>query len=145
MKIDHIAYAVHDLDQAAADYRSKFGFELDVRETIESQQVELLFLKPSSAHPTPKTTHPTMIELLAPLHTDGKPCGPLAKFLDKRGPGIHHVCYEVKDIRAELARLSAQGLSLIDTEPRPGAHGTMIAFLHPKSCGGVLTELCEYP
>ena len=128
--LDHVGIAVENLDLAISDYQSKFGFKLDLREKVPSQKVELAFLKLDN----------TKLELLMPTSPDST----LRKFLDSRGPGLHHICYEVGDIVAELARLKELGLKLIDQVPRPGAHNTLIAFLHPKSTGGVLTELCQY-
>ncbi|MCB0318688.1 MAG: methylmalonyl-CoA epimerase [Bdellovibrionales bacterium] len=128
--LDHIAYAVHDLDKSIEFYKNHFGFEFESREKIESQGAEIVFLKLKN----------TKIELLAPLNEESK----IHKFLKKNGPGIHHVCYKVDNIRKEMARLENEGLQLIDNEPRPGAHNTLICFFHPKSTEGVLTELCEY-
>ena len=130
-ELDHVGLAVPDLDAALAEYGRLFGFSLDSRETITSQQVEVAFIRLPN----------TLIELLAPL----TPECTLGRFLAKRGPGLHHLCYRVDDIRAELARLQAAGITLVDEVPRPGAHGSLIAFLHPKSTGGTLTELCEHP
>ena len=128
--LDHVGIAVENLDLAIADYLSKFGFKLELREKVASQKVELAFLKLDN----------TKIELLTPT----SPESTLRKFLDSRGPGLHHICYEVADIVAELKRLKDLGLKLIDETPRAGAHNTLIAFLHPKSTAGVLTELCQY-
>lgn len=129
--LDHVGIAVHDIDSALEEYRVKFGFILDSREVIPSQKVEVAFIRLPN----------TLIELLAPQ--DGS--SPLAKFLAKRGPGMHHLCYRVENIETELEHLTQAGVEVIDRIPRPGAHRTRIAFLHPKSTGGVLTELCEYP
>ncbi|RMG42613.1 MAG: methylmalonyl-CoA epimerase [Candidatus Dadabacteria bacterium] len=128
--LDHVAFAVLDLDQSIDFYEKNFGFKLEYREKLESQGVELAFLALSN----------TKIELLAALDEESV----LNKFLKKRGPGLHHVCYRVDNINYELSRLRHSGFKLIDTEPRPGAHNTLIAFIHPESTGGVLTELCEY-
>ena len=128
--VDHIGIAVHSLSQAIEHYAASAGATVTLRETLESQGVELAFL----------STGGCKLELLAPLRTDST----LGKFLASRGPGLHHICYRVPNIEAELARLSAQGYQLIDATPRPGAAGTRIAFISPKSCLGVLTELCEY-
>ena len=128
--LDHVGIAVENLDLAIADYLSKFGFKLELREKVASQKVELAFLKLDN----------TKIELLTPT----SPESTLRKFLDTRGPGLHHICYEVDDIVAELKRFKDLGLKLIDETPRAGAHNTLIAFLHPKSTAGVLTELCQY-
>ena len=128
--LDHIGIAVTDLDTAIAEYERNFSFKLQLREKLESQKVELCFLKLDN----------TLIELLTPTH----PSSTLQKFLDKRGPGLHHICYRVSDIKAELNRLSGLGHELIDKEPRSGADNTLIAFIHPKTLGGVLTELCQH-
>lgn len=128
--LDHIGIAVTDLDQSIAHYQSLAHTSVLLRERLESQGVDLVFLN----------TGGSKIELLAPLGNDSK----IARFLSKRGPGLHHLCYRVNDIKAELQRLSGAGFTLIDTTPRPGAAGTLIAFLAPQSCQGVLTELCEY-
>lgn len=128
--LDHVGIAVENLEAAISRYKTLYGFELDLREKVPTQQVEVAFLKLAN----------TKIELLAPT----SPESTLAKFLKNKGPGLHHICYEVKDIKAELAKLKAKGVELIDQTPRPGAHKTLIAFLHPKSTSGVLTELCQY-
>ncbi len=129
-KVDHIGVAVTSLEEAIALYAKTAGTEVTLRETLPAQGVELAFLN----------TQGSKIELLAPLNAQ---CT-LARFLAKRGPGLHHICYEVNDIAAELARLSAQGCTLIDSSPRHGAGGSKIAFISPSSFLGVLTELCEY-
>jgi len=127
--IDHIGIAVEDLDQAIAFYQKTFGCTVDAREVIAEQKVELAFLR------TPNS----LIELLTPTAEDST----LAKFLKTRGPGLHHLCYLVPDIRKELRRLERLGFQLIDKTPRGGAYNSLIAFIHPKSTVGVLTELCE--
>jgi methylmalonyl-CoA epimerase len=127
--LDHLGIAVVDLSASIAFYERTFGFRVDSRETVESQGVELAFVKLDN----------TLIELLMPTRADST----LAKFLQKRGPGLHHVCYRVPDIRAEMQRLKGLGIEFIHEFPRPGAHHSLIAFMHPKSTGGVLTELCE--
>lgn len=129
--LDHVGIAVHNIDAALNEYRTQFGFAVDSREVIESQRVEVAFIRLPN----------TLIELLAPQDESS----PLAKFLAKRGPGMHHLCYRVENIETELKRLMQAGVEVIDKVPRPGAHHTRIAFLHPKSTGGVLTELCEHP
>ena len=128
--LDHIGIATQNLDEAIANYRRDFGFELNTRESVPSQNVEVAFLSLPN----------TLIELLAPT----SPNSSLRKFLDSRGPGLHHICYQVTDIQAELARLKGLGHRLIDEVPRPGAHKSQIAFLHPKTLGGVLVELCQH-
>lgn len=128
--VDHIGIAVTDLSQAIDHYGATAKTIVTLREKLQSQGVELAFLN----------TGGCKLELLAPLRADST----LAKFLNTRGPGLHHVCYRVDDIEAELVRLSASGYRLIDSTPRSGAGGTRIAFISPTSCLGVLTELCEY-
>jgi methylmalonyl-CoA epimerase len=118
---------VTDLDESIQLYRDTFGAELVHRATSEKEGLEAAFLRVGDGE----------IELLSPLREDS----PVGKFLAKRGPGLHHVAYGVEDIVGALASARAAGLELIDTEPRIGLHGTRIAFVHPKSVGGVLTEL----
>lgn len=131
LPLDHVGIAVTNLNDALDEYGKRFGFTLESREVIATQRVEVAFIRLPN----------TLLELLAPTDDDS----PLARFLAKRGPGLHHLCYRVDDLEAELARLKATGVELIDATPRLGAHGTRIAFLHPKSMGGVLVELCEHP
>lgn len=128
--IDHIGIAVTNLDHAIAFYQNTLGAKLGLRETIQAAGVELAFIE----------TGDSKVELLAPTRDDAT----IAKFLATRGPGIHHICYRVQDIKAELARLSAQGFTLIDTVPRSGAAHSQIAFISPQSFMGVLTELVEH-
>jgi methylmalonyl-CoA epimerase len=127
--LDHIGIAVTDLEASLAYYQRTFGFQVDLREEVSSQQVKLAFLKLPN----------TLLELLTPTSETST----LAKFLKTRGPGLHHLCYRVPDIKAELKRLGGLGFQLIDKEPRIGAHNSLIAFIHPKNTEGVLTELCE--
>jgi methylmalonyl-CoA epimerase len=127
--IDHVAIVVADLEAALATYTNTLGFRLLYRETIADQGVEALGIE----------TGDSVIELLRPLADDS----PIARFRGEAAGKLHHIAYRVEDIRAELARLKAEGVRLIDDEPRRGAHGNTIAFLHPKSTGGVLTELCQ--
>ncbi len=127
--IHHIGIAVRDLPSAIAEYKSRWGAVVTLEEELPAQGVRLAFLQAPN----------TLLELLAPL----SPQGTLARFIEKRGEGLHHICYEVRDIVSELARLTREGATLIDPTPRPGAHHSLIAFVHPKSCGGVLTELCQ--
>lgn len=128
--IDHIGIAVTDLDAAIALYASTAGTSVTLREKLLDRGIELAFLN----------TGGTKLELLMPLQGNT----PLARFIEKRGPGIHHICYRVDNIKTEMARLESLGAKLVDTSPRPGASGTMIAFIEPASFSGVLTELCEY-
>lgn len=127
--LDHIAHAVKNLDAAIATYKSTLGVEPSAREVISEQKVEVVFFD----------THSGSIELLAPLPGNVT----LRKFLDSRGEGLHHIAYKVLDISEELLRLESQGISCIDSKPRKGSRNTLIAFLHPKSFGGVLVELVE--
>jgi methylmalonyl-CoA epimerase len=128
-RIDHIGVAVEDIDAAIALYRDSFQMELAHRETVEEQGVEAVLLDVGDGH----------VELLAPLGPDT----PVGKFMAKNGPGLHHVAYAVADIDATLGKLSAAGLRLIDSEPRVGIRGSRVAFLHPRSTDGVLTEIVE--
>lgn len=128
-RIDHIGVAVEDIDAALALYRDSFEMELAHRETVESQGVEAVLLDVGYGH----------VELLRPLG----PETPVGKFMAKNGPGLHHVAYAVADIDAALRKLDAAGLRLIDREPRVGIRDSRVAFLHPRSTGGVLTEIVE--
>lgn len=149
-RIHHIGLLVHDIEQALSFYRSTCGYEEIPRETLPQFNAEIAFLLPTSRgdrEPRKKplnnnsldNTNLTAIELLQPIEQKGA----LWKFLEQRGEGLHHICYEVGDIAREYARLSAAGLHFIDEKPRPGAHGSTVAFIHPKSCHGVLTELVQ--
>ena len=128
-RIDHIGVAVEDIDAAIALYRDSFGMELAHRETVESQGVEAVLLDVGDGH----------VELLAPLGPDT----PVGSFMAKNGAGLHHVAYAVEDIAAALEKIAAAGLRLIDSEPRVGIRDSRVAFLHPRSTGGVLTEIVE--
>lgn len=129
--IDHIGIAVHDLDAAIAFYRDVFGVAAWERIDVSQQHTAV-----AVAH-----VGPDLIELIAPLSPDA----PFARYLAERGPGIHHVAYRVASIEAALAQLSAAGLRLIDETPRPGIHGTRVAFVHPRAALGTLIELVEHP
>ncbi|HEX8753563.1 MAG TPA: methylmalonyl-CoA epimerase [Solirubrobacterales bacterium] len=128
-RIDHIGVAVEDIDAAIELYRDGFEMPLVHRETVESQGVEAVLLDVGDGH----------VELLAPLGEDT----PVGKFMAKNGPGLHHVAYAVEDIDAVLKRLAAAGIKLIDSEPRVGIRESRVAFLHPRSTAGVLTEIVE--
>ncbi|WP_354702530.1 Ethylmalonyl-CoA/methylmalonyl-CoA epimerase [Paraconexibacter sp. AEG42_29] len=128
-RIDHIGVAVTDLDAALALYERDYDMTLVHRETVTEQGVEAILLDVGENH----------VELLAPLGDDT----PVGKFLAKKGPGIHHVAYQTGDIVAELERLTAAGIQLIDKTPRIGIRGSSVAFVHPKSTGGVLTEIVQ--
>ena len=125
--IHHIGVAVADLDEAVATYERLLGATVEARETIESQGAEAVALHIAGGR----------VELLAPLEDDT----PVGRFLARRGPGMHHVAYEVDDLRAELARLDGEGVQLVDREPRLGLYGLQVAFIHPDAVHGVLTEL----
>jgi methylmalonyl-CoA epimerase len=127
--LDHTAIAVADLDESIPFYRDVLGMPLAHRETIAEQGVEAALLDIGDSH----------VELIAPLGPDTR----VARFLQQRGPGLHHVAYRVDDIDAVLASLSAAGVRLIDERPRAGIRGSRVAFLHPSAAGGVLTEIVE--
>ncbi len=128
-RIDHIGVAVEDLDAGIALYEKSFEMALAHRETVEEQGVEAVLLDVGEGH----------VELLAPLAPDT----PVGKFVARKGPGLHHVAYAVADIDATLGSLAATGIELIDSEPRVGIRDSRVAFLHPRSTGGVLTEIVE--
>jgi methylmalonyl-CoA/ethylmalonyl-CoA epimerase len=129
MKVDHIGIATNQLADSLAMWRDALGLEVDSTETVADQGVKIAMLALGETH----------VELLEPLSPDS----PIGKFLAKRGPGIHHIAVEVKDIRASLAALAEKGARLIDREPRVGAGGCLVAFIHPSSTNGVLLELVE--
>lgn len=131
--LDHIAVAVPDLDGAVRRWAGDLGLALDGTEDVLLQKTRTAFvaIPAGSAH----------VELVTPL--DGQ--GPIAAALDKRGPGLHHLCFRTDDIDAEVARLKAKGWMFTTDAPTPGAHGTRVIFAHPKSTGGVLLELAEHP
>lgn len=135
-RLDHVGLAVEDLAAALSFYRDTLGMKVAHEEEVPSQGVRVLFLAPAGAAGAAAAAE---IELLLPLGADS----PVRRFLDKRGPGLHHVAYEVPDLAAELARLAAAGVRLVDAAPRPGARGHQVAFLHPASAGGVLVELVQ--
>jgi methylmalonyl-CoA/ethylmalonyl-CoA epimerase len=129
--LDHIGIAVGDLAQALAFYRDALGLEVEPPEEVPSQRVRAHFVPVGEA----------TLELLEPTAPDS----PIAKFIEKRGPGVHHVTLRVDDIREALGRLKARGVRLIDEAPREGAEGALIAFVHPASTHGVLVELKQRP
>jgi methylmalonyl-CoA epimerase len=128
-RIDHVGIAVEDLDGALALFEGTFGMPVAHRETVSEQGVEAVLLDVGENH----------VELLRPLGPDT----PVGKFLAKRGPGIHHVAYQVTDIEAALERCRDAGLRLIDETPRTGIRNSRVAFLHPSASGGVLTEIVQ--
>jgi methylmalonyl-CoA/ethylmalonyl-CoA epimerase len=125
--IHHLGVAVADLDEALATYARLFGAEVEHRATVPDQGVEAASMRLGAGR----------VELLRPLGEDT----PVGRFLAKRGPGMHHVAYEVDDLRGELARLAREGAELIDPEPRTGLFGLQVAFVHPEAVHGVLSEL----
>jgi methylmalonyl-CoA/ethylmalonyl-CoA epimerase len=128
-KINHIGIAVTSLDETIPFYRDNLGMAIAGIEEVAEQKVRVAMLRIGES----------MIELLEPTSEDS----PVAKFIEKNGAGIHHIAYEVADIEAAIAKLLADGARMIDEKPRHGAHGSRIAFVHPKSSKGVLTELCQ--
>lgn len=129
--VDHLGIAVEDLDEGKALYGGTLGLKLLFEEEIPTEQVRVAAYDGGGVR----------LELLASTSPDG----PIAKFVAKRGPGIHHVCYQVPDIRRALARLKAKGIEPLGLAPRPGAGGCQVAFVHPKDAGGVLVELSQHP
>jgi methylmalonyl-CoA epimerase len=127
--IDHVGVAVEDIDATLAFYRDVLGMPLVHRETVGEQGVDAALLDVGDGH----------IELLQPLGPDTA----VGKFLARRGPGLHHVAYRVEDVAETLRQLSAAGVRLIDEQPRTGIRGSQVAFLHPASSGGVLTEIVQ--
>ena len=128
-KIAHIGIAVPDLESALELYRDRLGLALEEITEMPERGLKIAFLRAGEV----------LVELLAPLSEQSQ----ISRFLEKRGPGIHHICFEVDDIRAKLQKLEAEGVRLIDREPSLGAEGYPVAFLHPKATGGVLMELLE--
>lgn len=130
-QIDHVGIAVADLDEEVERYRRAFGLEPTHRELVRDQGVEEVLFAVGESY----------VQLLGALGSDT----PVGRFLDKRGPGVHHLGYRVANVTEALGRLRAEGVSLIDETPRRGSRGTTIAFVHPKSMGGVLVELVQGP
>ena len=130
MKIEHIGIATRALDEALSFWREALGLELEATEEVAEQRVRVAMLPIGESH----------VELLEPTDVDS----PVAKFLEKRGPGIHHIAVRVSDIRATLESLKKQGMRLIDETPRTGAGGCLVAFVHPSSAQGVLLELVQH-
>lgn len=128
-RVDHVGIAVRNLDAAISFYEAAFGVKLSHRETVEEQGVEEAMFRVGES----------WIQLLRPLGPDT----PVGKFIEKRGEGVHHVGYGVSDLKVVLEHLKGEGIQLIDAEPRRGSRGSTVAFLHPKSVGGVLVELVQ--
>ncbi len=128
-KIDHIAIAVKDLNAEIERYRDVLGFKFLGTEVVEEQKVEVAFFDVGGVY----------IELTSPTSEDS----PISKFIEKRGGGIHHISYETDNIKAEIADFESKGVTMLNREPKKGAHDAKIAFSHPKSFSGVLVELKE--
>jgi methylmalonyl-CoA/ethylmalonyl-CoA epimerase len=128
-EIDHVAIAVNDLEAAIAYYGDTFGAEVDHREVVESDGVEEALLKVADSY----------VQLLTPTRDDS----PVAKYLERKGEGLHHIGYRVDDCAAALDAVKAQGGRVIDEAPRPGSRGTTVAFVHPKTAFGTLIELVQ--
>ena len=130
-RIYHLGYAVEDIEAASRFYSENFGAEPTEPEVVEEQGIVAITFRVGES----------MIELVQPTRPDS----PVGRFLERRGEGVHHVAYEVEDLEAALRELKRSGVDLVDEEPRRGAGGTRVAFVHPKSAFGVLTELVELP
>ena len=130
-KINHIAVAVSNLEEAAKFYQNVLSLTLTGVEVVAAQKTKVGFFKIGESN----------IELVQPSEPDS----PLVKFLETKGQGIHHICFEVDDVEAEVKAFLEKGAIMVDQKPRPGAHNTKVAFMHPKSSNGVLIELCELP
>ena len=130
-EIDHVAIAVRDLEAAIAWYREVFGATVEHREVVESDGVAEALLRVADSY----------VQLLTPTRDDS----PVAKYLERRGEGLHHVGYRVADCAAALEAVKASGARVIDSEPRPGSRGTVVAFIHPATAFGTLIELVEDP
>jgi methylmalonyl-CoA/ethylmalonyl-CoA epimerase len=130
-KINHIAIAVNNIEEAAQFYQDILGLTLSDIEVVAAQKTKAGFFRIGESN----------IELVQPAEPDS----PLVKFLETKGPGIHHICFEVDDIETEVKAFLEKGAMMVDQKPRAGAHNTKVAFIHPKSSSGVLIELCELP
>lgn len=128
-QIDHIAIAVQDIDKAARFYTEHLGLVVEGTEVVKEQKTKVAFIQVGEVR----------LELVQPTQDDS----PVAKFLEKKGQGIHHIAVRTADIEAALEKLASEGVRLVDQKPRIGAHGAKIAFVHPKASGGVLMELCQ--
>ena len=131
ISLDHIAIAVPELDEAIKRYGEDFGIPFEGTDDVIEQRTTTAFFPISG----------TRIELIHPINGEG----PVAKYLEKRGGGLHHLCFRTDDIEADMQRLTAKGYRFLTETPQAGAHGTRVAFIHPKSTGGVLIELAEHP
>jgi methylmalonyl-CoA/ethylmalonyl-CoA epimerase len=130
-RLDHIAIAVPDLNAALKRFVDDLGLQLAGSEDVPTESTSTAFLPIEG----------TQIELIHPMNGQG----PVAAYLEKRGGGLHHLCFETDNIDADMRKLQEKGYRFLSDAPKPGAHGTRVAFIHPKSCGGVLIELAEHP
>jgi methylmalonyl-CoA/ethylmalonyl-CoA epimerase len=130
-RLDHIAIAVPDLDAALKRFVDDLGLQLAGSEDVPTESTSTAFLPIEG----------TQIELIHPMTGQG----PVAAYLEKRGGGLHHLCFETDNIDEDMRKLQEKGYRFLSDAPKPGAHGTRVAFIHPKSCGGVLIELAEHP
>lgn len=130
--LDHVAIATANIDAAIRRLAEDFGIPLSGREDVPTENTSTAFFPLQG----------TRIELITPMEPG---VGNVARSLEKRGEGVHHLCFRTDDILADMERLSAKGYRFLSDEPRPGAHGTQVVFIHPKSCGGVLVELAQHP
>ena len=130
--LDHVAIATADINAAIRRLAEDFGIPLSGRDDVPTENTSTAFFPLKG----------TRIELITPMEPG---VGNVARSLEKRGEGVHHLCFRTDDIRADMERLSAKGYRFLSDEPRPGAHGTQVVFIHPKSCGGVLVELAQHP
>jgi methylmalonyl-CoA/ethylmalonyl-CoA epimerase len=130
-RLDHIAIAVPDIEAAITRFVEDLGIELAGREDVPTESTTTAFFPIDG----------TQIELIHPMEGSG----PVQTFLDKRGGGLHHLCFETDDIETDMKRLQEKGYRFLSEAPKPGAHGTRVVFIHPKSAGGVLIELAEHP
>lgn len=135
LNLDHVAIAVPDLEEAIRRFAEDLGLSLDGVEDVEQASTRTAFF------PVSDPLHPTRVELVSPL--EGK--GPLVNHLERRGAGLHHLCFRTDALEEDMRRLIDKGYRFTSEAPMDGAHGTRVAFLHPKSTGGVLIELAEYP
>jgi len=128
--LDHIAIAVPDLQAAIARFAEDFGLQLTGTEDVPDAKTSTAFL----------SVDKTQVELVHPLNGEG----PIQKYLDKKGGGLHHLCFRSDDVKADMVRLAAKGYEFLSDEPKPGAHGTVVAWIHPKSTDGILIEIAQY-
>ncbi|MBL4795209.1 MAG: methylmalonyl-CoA epimerase [Pseudomonadales bacterium] len=128
--LDHIAIAVPDLQAAIARFAEDFGLQLTGTEDVPDAKTSTAFL----------SVDKTQVELVHPLNGEG----PIQKYLDKKGGGLHHLCFRSDDVKADMVRLAAKGYEFLSDEPKPGAHGTIVAWIHPKSTDGILIEIAQY-